>query len=271
MEPFQHGAVQTWCRSKMEPFKHGAVQTWSSSNKDAFKPLLSFETTAGRVKLMGDSKLILAIGIMATLASTAGCAGKIRYPSYYVLNVPPPPFAGERPKPILGTVAVRQFSAPAFLKGGPIAYRPSPEQLDFYNYHRWAEDPRHVVTSAMVREMQARGLFQSVDVFDGRQSPECLVTGTLDHLEEVDQGGAVSIEVSLSARLINVQTGEVLWADTSSKTARLDQRSVPSLVAEMSKDLGSAVERLVSSMQERLSTSSSSSLRRSNTENSCSR
>jgi len=36
---------------------------------------------------MGDSKLILAIGIMATLASTAGCAGKIRYPSYYVLNV----------------------------------------------------------------------------------------------------------------------------------------------------------------------------------------
>src|SRR5260370_36704154 len=87
----------------------------------------------------------------------------------------------------------------------------------------------------MVREMQARGLFQSVDVFDGRQSPECLVTGTLDHLEEVDQGGAVSIEVSLSARLINVQTGEVLWAATSSKPARLDPPSDPSLARETPK------------------------------------
>src|SRR6266481_1509758 len=143
---------------------------------------------------------------MIALASLTGCAGKIRYPSYYVLNVPPPLSASERPKPILGPVAVREFSAPGFLRGGPIAYRQSPDQVDFYDYHRWAEDPRREVTAAMVREMQARGIFQSVDVFDGRGSPEYLVSGTLDHLEEVDQGTNVSIEVRLSARLTNLRT-----------------------------------------------------------------
>jgi len=202
------------------------------------------------------AKLILSIGLMTALASLVGCAGKIRYPSYYVLNVPAPRPAIDQAAPILGPVAVRLFSAPEFLRGGPIAYRPSPEQLDFYNYHRWAEDPRRVVTAAMVREMQARGLFQSVDVFDGRGSPECLVTGTLDRFEEVDQGANVSIEVRLSARLINVRTGVVLWQSTSSKTATLDQRSLPGVVAELSRDLGSAVESLVSSMQERLSAAS---------------
>ena len=207
---------------------------------------------------MRNSKPMFAIGLMTALATLAGCAGKIRYPSYYVLNVPAPLSASDQPKLILGSVAVREFSAPAFLRGGPIAYRASLAQVDFYAYHRWAEDPRRVVTAAMVREMQARRLFQSVDVFDGRGSPECLVTGTLDHLEEVDEGTNVSIEVGLSAQLINLQTGEVLWQDTASKTARLHQRSVPGIVAEMSRDLADAVQHLVSSMQDRVGAASAS-------------
>jgi uncharacterized lipoprotein YmbA len=207
---------------------------------------------------MRNSKPMFAIGLMTALATLAGCAGKIRYPSYYVLNVPAPLSASDQPKLILGSVAVREFSAPAFLRGGPIAYRASLAQVDFYAYHRWAEDPRRVVTAAMVREMQARRLFQSVDVFDGRGSPQCLVTGTLDHLEEVDEGTNVSIEVSLSAQLINLQTGEVLWQDTASKTARLHQRSLPGIVAEMSRDLADAVQHLVSSMQDRVGAGSAS-------------
>ena len=203
------------------------------------------------------SKLQFALGVMTALASLTGCGGKIRYPSYYVLNVPAPPTVNDRSKPVLGSVAVRQFSAPSFLKEGSIVYRPSDEQLDFYNYHRWAEDPRRVATQAMAREIQARGLFKSVDIFDGRASPDYLITGTLDHLEEIDQGSKVSIEVSLSARLINLRTREELWRDTSTKTATLDERSVPGIVSELSRELGSAVARLTSSMQDRLSTASS--------------
>jgi cholesterol transport system auxiliary component len=136
--------------------------------------------------------------------------------------------------------------------------------LDFYNYHHWA-DPRRAVTAAMAREMQARGLFQSVYVFDGRGTPDYLVTGAIDHLEEVDQGPNVSIEVGLSARLINLRTGEVLWQGASSKTAKLDQRSVPGIVTEMSREVANIVEGLVSSMQDRVS-AASLSLSHSNTE-----
>jgi uncharacterized lipoprotein YmbA len=214
---------------------------------------------------MRNSKFIPAIGIMTALMSLAGCAGKIRYPSYYVLNVPIPAPAASRPAPILGSVAVRQFDAPSFLRGGPIVYRESPEQLDFYEYHRWAVDPRRAVTGAVVQQMQSSGVFRSVDLFDGRGTPECLLTGTIDHLEEVDEGAKVSIEVSLSARLVNVRTGEVLWQGALSKEATLDQRSVPGIVAEMSRELGSVVEGLVSSMQEQVA-ASSASLGRSSTE-----
>jgi ABC-type uncharacterized transport system auxiliary subunit len=207
--------------------------------------------------MINHSKLQFALGFMTALVSLTGCGGKIRYSNYYVLNVPAPPTANDGSKPVLGSVAVRQFTAPSFLKEGSIVYRPSAEQLEFYNFHRWAEDPRRVATQAMARQIQARGLFNSVDIFDGRSSPDYLITGTLDHLEEVDQGSKVSIEVGLSARLINLRTGEELWRDTSTKTATLDDRSVPGIVSELSRELGSAMASLASSMQDRLSSAAS--------------
>jgi ABC-type uncharacterized transport system auxiliary subunit len=213
------------------------------------------------MRTMNKSKLTAPVVLMTAVVSLAGCAGKIRYPSYYALDLPAPApaSAANQSAPAHGSAAVRQFDAPHFLRGGPIAYRESQDELGFYAYHRWAEDPRRVVTDAMVREMQARGLFQSVDVFDGRQSPDCLVTGTLEHLEEVDNSADVSIEVSLSAQLVNLRTGEVLWRDTSSITTKLDRRSVPGVVAEMSRNLEDAVQHLVSSMQDRLSAATSGS------------
>ena len=198
------------------------------------------------------SKRGLVIGVVVALVGLAGCA-KIRYPSYYVLNVPPPSPTG-RALSLLNPVAVRQFSSPAFLREGPIIYRESPEQLQFYNYDRWALDPRRAATSAIVSEMRARGAFQSVDLYDGSTTCDWIVSGTLDHLEEVDERADVWIEVGLSARLKSVRTGEVLWQDTSIKRVKVDKRSVPGVVAGMSREMGTAVEALVTSMLDRLST-----------------
>jgi uncharacterized lipoprotein YmbA len=207
---------------------------------------------------------LLKLILVVALASLAGCGSKIRYPSYYVLNVPASLPTNAHSKPMFGSVAVREFRAPAFLKEGPIVYRQSPEQIDFYTYHRWVEDPRRVVTAAFARRIQASGLFQSVDLFDGHESATCLLTGTLDHLEEVDQGATISVEVSISARLLNLRTGEVLWQDTKSKTTKLEQHSMHGIVTQISDNVGDLVEGLVSSMQERVS-AESLALKRTNT------
>ena len=204
---------------------------------------------------MRDSKLALGIGIVAAIAGLAGCA-KIRYPNYYLLNVPAPLSTG-RTMSLLSPVAVRQFGSPAFLREGPIVYRESPERLGFYNYDRWAVDPRRAATNAMVSEMRSRGSFQSVDLYDGSTTCDWIVSGTLDHLEEVDEGADVWIEVGLSARLKSVRTGEVLWQDTSTRRVKVDNRTVPGVVAGMSREAGAAVEALVTSMLNRLSTPAS--------------
>jgi ABC-type uncharacterized transport system auxiliary subunit len=204
-----------------------------------------------------------ALGIAcltAIVITGAGCGGKIQYPNYYVLNVPAAPApSGTEAKPVLGSVAVRNFAAPSFLRAGPIVYRESAEQINFYQYHRWALDPRTSVTNAFLQDIQASGLFASVAEYDGRETSDYLITGRLDRLEEVDNGRDVRIAVGLSAQLMNVKTGEVMWRDTGSSAMSLEHRTVPGVVAEMSQATETSIEQLVSSMQKKLEPLSASS------------
>lgn len=128
--------------------------------------------------------IVFFAGIFVILAA---CGRKIRYPSYYVLNLPPPTPQAAQSKPLVASVAVRQFSAPRFLRAGAIVYRQPPEQLGFYNYDGWAVDPRSAITGAFAQVLESRGIFQSVRLFDGRATPDYLITGTLNHLKEIDQ------------------------------------------------------------------------------------
>jgi uncharacterized lipoprotein YmbA len=211
------------------------------------------------VKGMSHAKMVGLAYFVGALVGLTACGGKVRYPSYYVLNVPPPSPDPAPLKPVTGSVAVREFSAPRFLRAGPIVYRQSPEQLGFYAYDRWAVDPRSTVTNAFVQDLQSRGLFQSVHLFDGRATSDFLITGSVDHLEEVDQGRDVFVKVGVSAQLVDLKSRTVMWQDVSLRTSRVENRSVPSLVAGMSEAAHEAITHLLSSMQNRLGQLRSSS------------
>jgi ABC-type uncharacterized transport system auxiliary subunit len=130
--------------------------------------------------------------------------------------------------------------------------------LNFYPYDRWAVDVRRAITGAVLQNMQSGGFFQSVHPFDGRDFSDYLLTGTLDDLEEVDQGHDVFVQVRLSAQLIDQRTGEVIWRDTSAETSKVTHHAVQNVVAELSQDAKSAVDHLVSSMQSRVQSVSAS-------------
>ncbi len=190
-------------------------------------------------------------GLSIVSTFICGC-NAVRYPNYYELSPPVPIAKPNTPAPLIQSVAVRQFDAPPFLRSGPIAYRESAERLGFYPYDRWAVDPRRSATVAMINDLQATGMFQSVGLFDGHVAPECIMTGTIEHLEEVDEGTSISIDVRVSARLSDFQTGEILWHGSASSDAVVEQRSVSGVVSRLSSGLGSAVQELASSMQDRL-------------------
>ena len=188
----------------------------------------------------------LAITLAVSIAFV-GCAGKIRYPSYYTLHVPPPPDPPARPD-VHASLAVREFRSPGYLRQGPLVYRASAEQIGFYEYHRWATDPRQFVTTAIADRLRASGNFADVTVYDGRSHADYIITGRLEKLEEVDYEGGVKAEVALSAQMTEVRTGTTVWANSASDIENVAQRSVPAIVSAMSDTTDRTVEKLLSTI-----------------------
>lgn len=180
---------------------------------------------------------------LAALIVLTGCGGAVKYPNYYTLNVPPPPDPPAA-EGVHASLAVREFRSPTYLRQGAIVYKTSPDQIGFYNYHRWAVDPREFVTNAVAERLRASGNFAEVKLYDGRPV-DYVLSGRLEQLEEVDYGGTVKVEVAISAQMTNLTTGSTVWMNQASETGTVTTRDVPSVVAEMNSTMGRAIEKLL--------------------------
>jgi ABC-type uncharacterized transport system auxiliary subunit len=182
-------------------------------------------------------------GLVALVILT-GCAGRVRHASYYTLNppAPPDPPAAENAH---ATVAIRQFRAPTYLRQGTIVYRTSPEQIDFYAYHRWAMDPRDFVTHSIIERLRASGAFARVQSYDGSRDVDYVLSGRLEKLEELDYQGGVKVQVALSAEMTSITTGATVWSNAVSEIGDVNKHDVPAVVSEMNRTMQRAIEKLV--------------------------
>jgi ABC-type uncharacterized transport system auxiliary subunit len=188
--------------------------------------------------------LAMTLVALSTIVVLAGCAGKVGRTNYYTLNLPAPPDppAAENAHT---TVAIREFTAPAYLRRGAIVYKASPELVGFYAYHRWAIDPCQFVTDSVIDRLGATGVFSHAKHYDGRPDADYVVSGRLEQLEEIDYEGGVKVEVAISAKMTRLDTGTTVWSKAVSEVGEVSQHDVPSVVSEMSHTMERAIEKLL--------------------------
>ena len=190
-----------------------------------------------------------AIILLATASSFAlgGCLGKVKYPTFYALQLAPAPPVHTTETATV-SVAVREFRSAEYLRRGAIVFRPSAEEIGFYDYSRWATDPPRTVTNAVVDRLRASGNFTHVNIYDGHSDIDYVLTGQLERLDEVDFGGAVRVEVALSAQLTANRTGKIVWENSASEVTTVDKRDVPAVVSTMDQAMDEALVKLLSSL-----------------------
>jgi cholesterol transport system auxiliary component len=188
--------------------------------------------------------LAMIVVALSAIVALAGCAGKVGRANYYTLNLPAPP-----DPPVAEdahtTVAIREFRAPAYLRQGAIVYKPSPEQIGFYAYHRWAIDPCDFVTGSIIDRLSATGTFSRVKRYDGQPGADYVVSGRLEKLEEIDYEGGVKVEVAVFAQMTRLDTGAIVWSKAVSEVGVVNQHDVPAVVSEMSHTMERAIEKLL--------------------------
>jgi ABC-type uncharacterized transport system auxiliary subunit len=184
--------------------------------------------------------------ILALLPALAGC-GRVRPTRYYTLNLPAPPDPPAADT-VRTSIAVREFQSPVYLRQGAIVYRKSPEEIGFYEYHRWAADPRVLATNSVIDHLRASGNYSLVSMYDGHSDIDYVLTGKLEKLEEVDYQAGVKVEVAMSAQITRVATGAAVWSNAVSEVGTVSQRDVPGVVSQMNQTMELAINKLLASV-----------------------
>jgi cholesterol transport system auxiliary component len=186
----------------------------------------------------------------------AGCGGKILYPHYYTLDLPTAPRSTANDPRLPATLAVRPFGTPAYLRQGRIVYRQAPAEIAFYEYHRWAAEPAAMVTSGMIEALRSSRLFSFVKPYDGQGQQDYLMSGRIEQLEEIDSAEGVRVAARLSAELLDLRTGAMVWAGEAGETSEVETRNVNSVVLEMSHAVQKSIDKVVASLNQQISAKS---------------
>jgi cholesterol transport system auxiliary component len=188
--------------------------------------------------------IMRAFLVSVVVGMLAGC-GSVQGPAvrYYKLDIPPVPTPAGPSVPV--PLRIEPFQTTGLLRQDRIVYRPSPEEVGFYEYHRWAERPNDTVTKALADQLTGRRLFQSVEISDGAEKAEYVLRGTIDRLQEVDYHGAVRAQVSISVELEDPVRREKIWASVASSEFVVKKSDVQAVVTAMGQASQQSIERLV--------------------------
>ncbi len=193
---------------------------------------------------MGQFKKILPLIVFLML----GCGGKIPPTHYYALNLPSAPAPAADPLP--HTLVVMPVRTSSMLTEDRIVYRPTPEEVGYYEYHRWAQDPRESVTAALIDKIRASGAFSSVARFDGRTNSDYVLRARIDRLEEVDFESGVKVYSSVSAELLEGSTMRVVWEDSVTSDAQVGASEMNAVVRQLSEATNRSLDQLTQSLAE---------------------
>jgi ABC-type uncharacterized transport system auxiliary subunit len=189
--------------------------------------------------------------VFLPILTFAACA-HVRYPTNYVLNFPPPSPSSAAPHDMRGALAIQEFQCPQYLCEGRIVYRSSPEEIGSYEFHRWAMNPRDMITQSVADRIRSEALFHSVVLKGTGVEPAYVLKGNIERLEEVDEGRDVRVVCTISAELLDTQTKSIIWTHTASETVAVRDRKVAGVVSSLSTAARMAVDNLVKSLAETL-------------------
>jgi ABC-type uncharacterized transport system auxiliary subunit len=191
-------------------------------------------------------KAFLAVAL--TLAALSCGGGKIPQTRYYTLDLPPAP--SPQGSTAQESVAVRPLTAASQFTQDRIVYRPSRHEVGFYEYHRWAADPRQSIHAALMDKLRSSGLFATVSAHDGRQKTDYLLQARIERLEEVDFESGVKVYVEIAAELVDASSNRVVWTGVGRGSGGVTASDVAQVVAEMSKATEASLEAIIASLRQ---------------------
>jgi len=105
---------------------------------------------------------------------------------------------------------VADFSASTGYETERLAYRLSDHELRYYGYHKWTTEPARLLTEMVARHMRASGRFAEVGRNDKMRSPDLILEGQVEAIEEIDLGKTWKAHLAMRFALREGDTDRVV-------------------------------------------------------------
>lgn len=184
--------------------------------------------------------LALLLGAAACL-SFAGCASVNDLHLYTLGEAGPVSSAGgDTTKPM---IRVERLAVAEPYAGRRIVYRPTANEVAFWEFHQWAAPPGRMITLRVSERLAGSGLFRGVDSFPySWEDADLVLRGAVLAFEEVDRGEDWYAHVKLFLELTSRKTGRsMLWSSKIDVEKKAEKRKPEALVDALSQALDEAI------------------------------
>ncbi len=160
----------------------------------------------------------------------SGCAG-IPQTHYYVLHL-----NTHSPNPVSSaiTIGIAPFTIEPIFSNYKIAYRESPYEVQFYNYHQWASEPSKLVENGLFDYLTHSNQFNKVVRLPSIQTIDLVIDGHIHKIEEWDETdrwyGFMEIEFQVS----KYNKKQIIWKGTISRRIPAESKKPLEVVKALS-------------------------------------
>jgi len=169
---------------------------------------------------------------------------------YYTMELP---HATPETGPVIARhITIQRFRADQVLMDDRILYREGPNEVNFYEYHRWASPPVDLATNYFLYRLKDSGTYARVSAYYDGAHADFTLQGRLHHFEEVDRGKEVFASVALELELMDTGTRALVWRGEAECTHPVTIRDMAGVVRGIYDCLDEIASKLLVSMQQQL-------------------
>jgi len=174
------------------------------------------------------------------------CSGMPRV-HYYTLEIPH--VSPAKSPEVSFHLTVQRFHADHVLRDDRILYRERPNELGFYEYHRWTGPPADLVTSYFIHRLKDSGAYARVSSYKDEPRPDFILQGRIHRFEEMDRGKEVFASVALELELSDASTRQPVWRGEEECIRPVAGKDVSELVTGIYGCLDETATKLLDRMQ----------------------
>ena len=198
---------------------------------------------------MTKSRSLIRVAVCLLLGLSLAACGKVPPTYYYTVRYQGPHSPASAVLEARLGVAIPE--AEHLLRQDRIVYFTGGSELNYYQYHRWAESPTFMVQSLLLRQLRGARLFTAIVPYRAQKGLDYVLRGRLLALEEVDSGPSnIIARFGLELELVRQEDGQVVWTGRAQRERSVASKTVGALVEALNGCVAEVLDQLSGSLRE---------------------